>query len=47
MKEEYHKKIATLEKEKETLLKQKEETIGKTEKNKFISRIENLESELK
>lgn len=47
MKEEYHHKISMLEKEKGNLMKQKDETVGQNEKNKFINKIENLEGELK
>lgn len=47
MKEEYHQKIQLLEKEKHSLLKQKDDTLGSNEKNKFVSKIDGLENELK
>lgn len=46
MKNEYHQKIALLEKERKQLVKQRDES-GLVEKNKFVNKIENLESELK
>jgi cytochrome c553 len=46
MKNEYHQKIALLEKEKRQLMKQKDES-GMVEKSKFVNKIENLEGELK
>lgn len=46
MKNEYHQKIALLEKERRQLVKQRDES-GLVEKNKFVNKIENLEQELK
>lgn len=47
MKEEYHHKIVMLEKEKSNLMKQRDETAGLNEKNRFMNKIDNLEHELK
>lgn len=46
MKEEYHKKIAALEKEKQTLRQQNEKS-GYEKNPKLNQRIENLETELR